>query len=297
MTEEIEEVDAADIVQEDIADAEDGHEDGGADKATAPEWSAEDEEEARLFGWKSPDEWQGDKPAGYIGKPDEFLERVQRSRIFKTMQEKLQSTESQAAELARKQEAMNQRAIERQREIHEAEMQRISAAQRRAVDEADTETYDRLEAEKRGLAERQQTQQEQHQPPPRTTPDPFISQYRDENDWAKDPILWREASQVVDMGIQAGIIQTDDPRAQIELVERTFRNKYPHMFQSKDRPAPAPQRVDGGGLASGGGARASGAFAKLPGDAKASFTRFVKEGLYKDTKEDREEFANEYNAA
>jgi hypothetical protein len=46
-------------------------------------------EEARLFGWKAPEEWVGDKPAGYIDDPKRYLDRIKDSRIFKTLNEQL----------------------------------------------------------------------------------------------------------------------------------------------------------------------------------------------------------------
>lgn len=287
MTEEVQEIDTDDIQQADIVDAEP---ETREDQPAAPEWSAEDEEEARLFGWKAPDEWQGDKPAGYISKPDEFLDRVQRSRIFRAMQDKLQTTEQQAAEVARKQEAMNQRAIERQREQYESELQRISAAQRRAVDEADTETYDHLEQQRQNLHKMAQPQ------PTAPAHDPIVQEYRnsEQGAWLSNPILARTASELIDKN---PAILNSPAKDQIAYAEAEVRKLYPAYFpQPEARPAPR-SAVDGGGLASGGGPKPTSAFGKLPSEAKANFARFVKEGLYKDSKEDREEFANDYNAA
>lgn len=293
MTEEAQEIDAADIEQDDIADAEPVVQEEPAEptEPTTPEWSAEDEEEARLFGWKSPDEWQGDKPAGYIGKPDEFLDRVQRSRIFKAMQDKLQTTEQQAAELARKQEAMNQRAIERQREQHAAELQRITTAQRRAVEEADPEAYDQLEAQRQKL---QAPPEAIKQDTPPTNPDVEAYRASETGAWLNNPVLAKTAAELVG---QNPAILVRSAKEQIAYAEAEIRKMYPAYFP-KPEPKPAPRTaVDGGGLATGGGSKPVGAFTKLPSEAKANFARFVKEGLYSDTKEDREEYANEYAKA
>ena len=134
---------------------------------------------------------------------------------------------------------------------------------------------------------RQPPQPEQPQGPARE-----VVEYQQQNDWAKDPVLWQEAIQAVNYGLSSGALQTPDPKAQLEFAERTMRAKYPHLFQ-----APAPrQRVDGGGLASGPAAGRS-AFDKLPSEAKAAFERFVKQGVFANTKKDREEYASDYNAA
>ena len=289
MTEDVQEIDADDIVQEDVVGVEPVVE----EEPAAPEWTAEDEEEARLFGWKSPDEWQGDKPAGYIGKPDEFLDRVQRSRIFKTMQDKLQTTETRAEEIARKQEAMNHKALERQRDQHTAEMARITTAQRVAASEADVDAYDALETQRQGLI-KQAPQETPEQP--QNAPDPVLDAYRSSDDgkWLDNPILAKTAVDLINGNKEVLLRGTQE---QIAYAEAEVRKLYPAYFpQAAAMPAPRTA-VDGGGLAGGAGARPNGAFGKLPGEAKTSFTRFVKEGLYTDSKEDREDFANEYNRA
>lgn len=260
-------------------------------EAPQPAWNREDEEEARLFGWKSPDEWQGEKPEGYIDNPQEFLDRVQRSRIFKTMQDKLSQTESASREQARKLEEMNARALERQKAQYEQQMQQIVAAQRSAVLDGDTERFDALEKQKSEMKPPQEQPQQPSVPPE-------VASYKEQNDWAKDPVLWQEAVQAVEFGLKSGALQTPDAKAQLEFAERTIRTKYPHLFQTEEksqRKTP-PQTVDPGGLAQGIG-RKAGAFSKLPADAKAQFQRYVSEGLFEDTKEGREEYANEYNAA
>lgn len=260
----------------------------------APQWADEDAEEARLFGWKSPDEWQGEKPQGYIDNPQEFLDRVQRSRIFKTMQDKVSKTEQQAQDHARKLEAMNARALENQRAQYDQQMQQIVAAQRRAVMEGDTEQFDALEGRKAGL---QKASEEAAKPPEQPQgPDPYVQSYFESKNgaWLKNPILQSTARALIDANPAVLVM---DAKAQIDYAEAAVRKLYPGEFQQDEAPKPKPRpMVDGGGLAQGPG-RASGAFQKLPGEAKTQFERFVREGLFSDTKEDREDYANEYNAS
>lgn len=270
-----------------------------APQQQAPQWTDEDEQEARLFGWKAPEEWQGEKPAGYIDNPEEYLDRVKRSRIFKTMQDKIEAQEQQQAEVQRKQEEMNRRALERQREQYESEMQRISRAQRQAVEVADTGEWDRLEQEKAELSKNAPKEPEAEKP---AGPDPFVSQYAetDEGAWIKNPVLLNTGSQIINAN---PAMAQADAETQVKYAEQELRKLYPAYFpDTTQQPAPSGQRqqqpakVDGGGLGASSAGQSS-AFGKLPSDAKAQFKRFVEQGLYEDSKKDREEYANDYNAA
>ena len=261
----------------------------------APQWSEEDEQEARLFGWKPPEEWQGEKPAGYIDNPEEYLGRVKRSRIFKTMQDKIEAQEQQQAEVQRKQEEMNRRALERQREQYEAEMQRLTESQRKAVEEADTESYDRIERQKQELSKSAPAAEQEPQG------DPFVAQYAETDDgaWIKNPVLLNTGSQIINAN---PAMAKADAETQVKYAEQELRKLYPAYFPDKQaaqngqQRTQQPAKVDGGGLGQGAAGQSS-AFGKLPSDAKAQFKRFVDQGLYEDNKKDREEYANEYNAA
>lgn len=285
-TETVEEaqIDADDIAQEDIADAETAPE---PVQAPVKEWTDEDEEEARLFGWKAPEEWAGEKPAGYIDKPTDFLTRVQRSRIFRTMQDKLAETEAKQAKL----DAMNQKALERQRAQYETRLSDITKEQRRAVDDADTDRFDALEEERQGLSKQLSAPAEVEAP----QADPYVEQYvaSEQGAWTQNPVLRKTGYDL----IQGNPAILAMPAAkQLEYAEAEVRKMFPAYFPSTEKPKPAPRAtVDGGGLA-GGAPKTASAFAKLPPDVKAHFARFVKDGIFQDNKTDQEEYAREYNS-
>lgn len=259
------------------------------DVPEGPDWSEEDENEARLFGWKPATEWKGDLPDGFAQTPDEFLERLQSSRIFKTMQDKLTTAEKTAQETTRRMEAMNARALERQRAAYEAEVAAIAEAQRRAVETADTAEWDRQEERRKSL---QPPAQAQTAP---QGPDPYVEQYAasEQGQWLSDPLLKAEGAALID---QADHIKRLGAQQQIEYAEAQLRAKYPHKFAQPEQPRPTRPKVDPGGLP-GTAISGGSAFTKLPREAQEQFKRFVKEGLFKDSKEDREEFANDFNAA
>jgi hypothetical protein len=256
-----------------------------------PEWSGDDAEAARAFGWKPADEWQGDRPPGYIEDPREWIGRVERSPIFKTMKERLDAQEHQQAESLRKLEAVTSMALERQKTEHKRELEALEAQRRQAAEVGDLSAYDDLskrQDELRAKAPQEIAPPVQQQPPE----DPYIVSRREtpEGAWLKNPILAREASEAL---VAAGMNNSNSTaQEQVEYAERIMREA-----GRLPKPAtPAPRRmVDGGGL--GGGSAKSDAFSKLPQDGKDGFAFLVKQGAYSDTKEDRKAYADEYNNA
>lgn len=254
-----------------------------------PEWSSEDAEEARLFGWKDDQEFKGEKPEGYIADPREYMERVQRSRIFQAMQQKLDDAQTSAAEQARKMQAVTKAAVERQKADYERELEKIRQDQRAAVEVGDTDAYDAAEKRRAEL----QAPQDVDPEPEKPKVDPYITEYMatENGAWLNNPILRDAAAKLVgaNQAVLAGSVQD-----QVAYAEAEIRKMYPSYFPQQERSKPRAV-VDGGGLA--GGRLAKDAFSKLPEDAKSTFNQQVKDGLFEDTKEDREWFANEYNAA
>lgn len=255
-----------------------------AEAPPAPQYDPDDEADARLFGWKSEAEWQGEKPAGYIDNPTEYMDRVKRSRIFKTMQDKLTEAERASKDTVQRLEAMSQKAIERQREQYEARLADISQQQRAAAETGDLEQYDKLERQKAGLkAPEPET--------PQQGPSPDVTAYMESESgaWLKNPILYRQAH---DMIAARPDVLGKPAKDQLAFVEGEMRRMYPAYFpQPEERPKPK-QTVDPGGLATS--QAKPDAFSKLPSEAKAQFAQFVKQNVFKDTKADREEYAREF---
>jgi hypothetical protein len=104
--------------------------------------------------------------------------------------------------------------------------------------------------------------------------------------------LWGEAVQAVNYGMQTGAVGAD-PEAQIKFAEQMMRQKYPHLFQPKEKPVTRPAPVEAGGLAA---RPATAGFNALPQEARSAFSRFVNEGLFKDNDEGRKAFMEMYNA-
>jgi len=266
---------------------EDQADEAPAAKPAAPAWSEDDEDEARRFGWKSPDEWKGERPRGYVESPTEYMERVKRSKTFTAMEERLRKSEAEAQETARKMQAVYDQIAERQRQEYETQLAQIAQQQRRAVETKDVQAFDAL-AERRAQLERQAPVAA----PP--GPVPAVAEYRQKHEWAQDPALWMEAAQAVDLAARAGHVLRN-PEEQLAYAESVMKRKYPHLFQPAT-PAPAPARpspVDPGGIA--GGSRGP-SLAALPAEARAAFSKFVKDGLFTDDAKGRAAYLEMYNA-
>jgi hypothetical protein len=248
-----------------------------------PAYDPEVAEEARFFGWKAPEEWVGDKPAGYIEDPVRFLDRVKDSRIFKASERRFESKlEDVAARLAR----VTDNVTARQKADYEARIKQITQAQRQAVETADVQRFEQLEREKLTLAPPVTVEA----PTPPTT-DPVVQEYIDKNEWTKDPALRFEGAQAIEVALRQGR-QFRDYGEQLQYAEGVMRRKYPHMFQAPTPPARAT-RVDGGGLGIGGSKTG---FDALPSEAKSAFKRFVAQGVFEDSPAGRKQYVEDYNA-
>lgn len=261
----------------------------GAEPAR-PDWTEDDAAEARAFGWKAPEEWAGEKPAGYIDDPRRYMDRAQSFKPFKVLREQAENDKRAFEERIKRMEAVTAKTVEAQRAAYERDMEAIRRQQLEAVDTADRERYDALEKQKTTLA----------RPPelPAVPPEPSpvareVDEYGKENTWVNNPILRDAGARLIDANGWAN----RPPREQLQLAEAEVRKLYPGAFPAAT-PTPAVarttiQRVDGGGL--GGGAK-GGAFTALPGEAKTAFKRFVEQGIFTDTEADRKRYADDYNS-
>lgn len=262
------------------------HAESGTQETPKPSWNAEAEEEARAFGWKSPDEWKGDIPPTYIDNPEAYLERLQKAKPFRVMQERL----AEQQEALRKIEAMNERALQMQRQQYEARLHEVEAAKLQAVQAGDVDRYKALEGQERQL-QGAMTQGGQDDP------SEYVNTYAksDEGKWVEDPALRALGAQIIEANPG---IKSRPAAEQIAYAKQALERLHPHLFQSpqsEPKPAPRTSPVEGGSLAAG--RIGSDPFSKLPADAKAAFKRFASEGLFKDTPEGRKAYAEEYNNA
>lgn len=246
----------------------------------APKWTPDVETEARALGWKAPDEWKGEVPAGYIDDPNRYLERAENFTPFRKLRERTD-------EAVRKIEAVATKQFERERANHAAELNRIKAEKVAAVETGDIDTYRALEKQEDKLREAAPEAAK-----PSAVPDDHrsaIEQWSVDKAWFKaDPIKTQAAAIIYGQAQQNGLT---DPKAILAYVDREMSKQFADLAPK----APKAEAVEGG-LTFGSSSVAS-PFEKLPADAKAAFRRFVEKGVFKDTKEDRATYAEDYNAA
>lgn len=251
-----------------------------AAQTDAPKWAAETETEARALGWKAPDEWKGEVPAGYIDDPTRYLERAENFTPFRKLRE-------QTTDALRKVEAVAAKQVERERAAHAADLASIKAQKAAAVETGDIDAYKALDKQEDKLREAAPEAPKQS-----AVPDDHrsaIEQWSVGKLWFKaDPVKTQAAALLYGQAQESGLT---DPKAILAHVDREMAKQFADL-------APKPAQVDTveGGLNFGGGAQSS-PFEKLPKDAKDAFRRFVEKGVFKDTKEDRAIYAEDYNAA
>lgn len=257
-------------------DADDVVDAGDAPEADAPEpapvraWSEDMEAEARLMGWKSPDEWQGEKPPGYIDNPEDYIKRWDNLPPVKKLREKLTAQEREFADRIKRIERVHEQASKR-------EVERIRREMERAVELGDVDKFRALEKERDGLTQPQQPQA-QPLPPGMTDQDAqLVSAWLTLNpDFAQSPDADRLFFQ--------------------ELAHMPVRDRMREIETRLRQPAPAQQRpaasrVDGGGVRM---VQKKAGFDTLPSEAKAAFQKFAAQGLFTDDAAGRAAYYKEY---
>lgn len=278
MADEIEEA-VDDLVEEPVVET-----------PAAPQWDEETAAEAKALGWKSPDEWSGDIPAGYIDNPERYLERAESFRPFKNLKARLEQASTGFEDRIRRMEAMQDKALEAQRSQHQRDLLSLDTKARDAMTMADSETYDRV------VKQRAELQKTTFEAPRQEQPkrDPDVAKYIETESWAKDPVTRQQGSMIIDAGMKAGM-KFATPMDEVRYAEGVMRTVRPDLFQVTAEPKPQQTmaRVDGGGLA--GGAAKSGSFGALPAEAKRQFAKDAAAGLFKNDEAGKKRYADDYN--
>jgi hypothetical protein len=248
-------------------------------QSDAPKWAPEIETEARALGWKAPDEWKGEIPSGYIDDPNRYLERAENFTPFRKAREL-------ADERFRRLESVAAKQVERERAAHQAELAKIKTDKIAAVEIGDVDAYKALETREETVRK----QAPDAAPTEPAVPDNHraaIEKWSVGNDWfKKDPVMTQAAAMLYGQAQQDGLT---DPGAILARVDAEMAKRFTGLAKA------TPVESVEGGLTFGSGSVSS-PFEKLPKDAKDAFRRFVEKGVFKDSKEDRAIYAEDYNA-
>jgi hypothetical protein len=243
---------------------------------TPPEYEAETIELATKYGWKSPDDWKGDPPPDGFIAPDDYLARPKiqlqvTQDKFDSYRETQEAALAETREINERMKTMYEESTRRQREAHQAEVDRIKAERQQAYEDHDVDKLRDLD--------RQQEQLKPVETESQPAEPPEMAAFKASNPWYDTDLYAKGlAMDVANKVYAAG----GDFKAQVAAINREMPRLAPHLFEGQKKPATV-SKVDGGGLAQLG-ANPKG-FDSLPKDARDQAERDVADGLYK-SKED-----------
>jgi hypothetical protein len=237
--------------------------------AEAPEVETQEpdvEADARRLGWKPESDWKGDK-SGWVDAST-FMDHV------RTVPGKVRKLEADYAERFARLERMQEAALKRQAEAHKAEVERIKAQMRQAVEVGDVAQWEKLDAQRERMT--------QDAPEVPDAPKPGLpaetQAWVAKNEWfASDEVMRAAAQQLAGKAAQLGMTTAD----QLAYVDREMPRYFPDKFKSKAKPTHSP--VEGLSLAAPRRGGKTGA--DLPAEARAIAAKEVKEGLWKSVDE------------
>lgn len=199
------------------------------------------EEKARTMGWVDKDEFKGDESRWTDAKT--FVETAENR--LPVMKENFTRLEQKYKELAEQNKAMREYQKDMGKRQYERALKELQEKQKEAVENADTEAFDKIEQEKQEL----QKQQNDYSPKETNIPQepPEVQEWKARNPWyVNDPNLAQKAyfieKQIMD---EEALALIDDSMTtpmtlseRLEEVSKRVRERY-----GKKRPTP-PKQAD-----------------------------------------------------
>jgi len=255
------------------------------------------EAKARELGWKSAEEWVGDTsnhmPADkYVEVQEKLLAKADAAsqKRIQALTADVRELKQTISDLGDHLSKADQRALERAR----AEVQsRMDAA----VEEGDTAAYNKAKTDLGALEKEVDAKAAEKPKGNGREVDPVAQQlfedFQAANDWYGpngDPkatiFANRMAKEVAESGFTG--------KKFYDVLSEMVKDEFPALFGGKtDDNRRKPAAVEGAG-SGGGGAKTL--YDQVDKEGKDAFKRFVKQGLFKDTKEDREKYALDWGA-
>lgn len=250
--------------------------------------------QATKAGWRPKEEWDDSGSAQWMDA-EQFNERNMRladrgDKILKaeisTLNRKVQSmgkTIEDAAEYMKKADVR----------AYKKAVRDLEAKADKAVEEGDTDAYRAAKGEMKDLEQEvkaEATQAKTATPSP--DDDPAFQDWLPDNAWYDprdegfDPELASFADSIASQVGRTGLVG----KPFYDRIAKDVKKKFPDHFGNQRRKQ--AQVVEGGG--SGGGGNGKTLWDEVPKDARAVFKRNVEDGLFKDDKAGREEYAELY---
>lgn len=228
------------------------------------------EDRAVKMGWVPKEDFRGDpnnwRPA------EEFVERGE--MLIPILNKKIRNLEKQQGD---KDKAFATYLSDMRDKLHSQKVDEHEARKRQAVDEGDTDAYTRLSdaPPKNDLPEYK---------PPAQKGDPIFDDWIVENDWYQKDYEKNQEAENYGKFLRSSRPDLEG-RDFLEEVTKHIRKKYSNPNRNK------PSAVDGETQKA---KQSSGKlYNALEADAKAVFNNFVRDGIFKNTAEDREAYAKD----
>lgn len=278
---------------------------------------SEAETRARRMGWTPEDEWDDSamdrRPRKFLSA-DEYIEKVEsdvpilreRNRYLNGIAEKLEkqledatgtikSTNSRVAELGELVESLHSQNIEIGKRAYEKAKRDLDAIKRRAVSEADEETY--AEAERR-LEEIEQYKPQEPKSKKEEKPKPVAEPAQ--NQPSSDAISWVNKNQDIwkDRAMNATAVAYHQDNlsrgmSEVESLDKLrdqIRSEFPHKFTNERRSD--PPAVSSSSPPKRNSSKET--FDSIPADAKQTYERLRKHFEAKGKKYTPDEYAKSY---
>lgn len=250
------------------------------------------ESEAKAQGWKPQEEFTGD-PNKWVDA-ETFVERGEQyvgilKGKFDRLEQRLRDQEQLTADV----KTLYQRQAESDKKRIGELVTQLEAKREQAVTEGDGAAFTQLDKQLNQAREAQRTLAQQPAKQP-VQAQPWAQEWMSENPWyGKDDSATVVAENFANKLRASGVQLTE--RQFLDKVSEHVKTEFPRLAGIQARRNPA---VEGNGRPpQGGDPKSTGSlYNKLPEDAKAQFNRFVSMGVFKNTNEDRAEYARVYNA-
>jgi hypothetical protein len=266
MTEEVN----VELSDEQLAEATEGQE---QQQEEQQEVNTEVEDKARVMGWKPKEEYKGD-PNRWTDA--ETFVKVGEERI-PVMKENYRKLEDKFKNLEDKLTATQEFQKESSKRQYERAMKDLQEQQRQAVEEADTETFDKIEKQKEQIEVDYSPKESTQSQKPRE-----VAEWESRNTWYQNPTLADKAVKLEQRIMEEEAYkQSQDPFYQpMQLGERL--NEVTRRVQADFQQKPAPARklpAVEGTRQTGTGKKPAKTWSDLPEDAKAAATAYERAGV------------------
>ena len=224
------------------------------------------------MGWVPKDDYRGD-PDRWVSA-DVFIKNT--LGIQKTYQRKVESLEGKLDQLVSQQSHTMMQALKEQKARLQKEFEEAVEAGDKAAAKRATEGLNDLERQAPDTEQQRMIAQWK----------PHADAFAQRNSGAlQDKLAQIEATKMITSMAEAGV----SPEETYERVEIELRKKYPEHYQNQNRTRPA--KVEGESRPASSDKSKWSALVKEYPEAEKIFAKFVNQGVYKDTKEQRERYA------